>query len=51
MSINELINQLEKIKNKNIKVLAKKGSHITNISEVFECDADGLNFVCIDIEE
>lgn len=31
-----------------MEVAVRVGVHITNIDDVFECEADGISFICLD---
>lgn len=50
MTIGDLITELEKINNKEMEIAIRTGTNITGISDVFECEADGVPFICIDSE-
>lgn len=48
MTVKELISELEKVDNKDMEVMIRTGYHIKSIDATFECEADGIPFICID---
>lgn len=47
-TVKELIAELEKIDNKEMEVTIRTDIYITNINDVFECEADGIPFICLE---
>lgn len=51
ITVEKLIEELEKVENKQMEVVARRNSHITNVIDTFECEADGVCYICIDCED
>lgn len=47
-TVKELIAELEKIENKEMEVAIRTGVYIKNIDAIFECESDGIPFLCLD---
>lgn len=51
-TVQELIDELEKVKNKEMEVAVRCNDYvIRDIEDTFECESDGIPFICIDCKD
>lgn len=51
LTVNDLIAQLEQVEDKSVGVVSRRNCHITDVIDIFTCEADGTVYICIDCED